>query len=76
MKKIYKEILRYVIMMVIFAMTWELSMSAYALEVDGKLTIQFAGIVASAWAATTLILKFMYDTEEQDDQELRYHQKD
>lgn len=66
MRKVHKEILRYVILIIVFTMTWELSMSAYGLEVAGKLTMQFAGIVASAWGATTLILKFMFDTEESD----------
>ena len=57
-----KEVIRYIIVIIIMYFTWELSMYAYALETAGILTIQFSGIVASSWAALTLVLKFIFHT--------------
>lgn len=46
--------------------TWKLSLYSYELENEGKLTMQFAGVTASAWGALTLVLKFIFQSKVQD----------
>ena len=61
----YKEIIRYVIIALIMAVTYEMSIKAYELELAGKLTIQFAGVVASTYGVLTLVLKFIFQSKVQ-----------
>ena len=61
--KAVKEIIRYVIIAMIMVHVATLSNEAYGLELEGKLTMQFAGIVASAYAVLTLVLKFIFHSE-------------
>ncbi len=64
--RVYKEVIRYVIILLIMLGTYDMSMKAYELEVAGKLTIQFAGIVASSYAILTLVLKFIFQSKVED----------
>ena len=64
--KLYKEVIRYIIIIVIMYFTWKLSLYSYELENEGKLTMQFAGVTASAWGALTLVLKFIFQSKVQD----------
>ena len=57
---IIKEIIRYIIIGIVIAMSWDLSVKAYELEEAGKLTLQFAGIAVTSWGAVTLVLKFIF----------------
>ena len=66
MPKIYKEVIRYIIIALIMIGTYDMSMKAYELEVAGKLTMQFAGVVASTYAILTLVLKFIFQSKVED----------
>ena len=61
--KTYKEIGRYLIIVVLMVFTWQLSLNAYELEKEGKLTLQFAGVVGSSWGALTMVLKFIFQSK-------------
>lgn len=61
--KIYKEAIRYIIILLIMIVTYDLSMKAYELELASKLTLQFSGIVASAYGVLTLVLKFIFQSK-------------
>ena len=58
-----KETGRYVIILAIMALVYDLSYKAFELESEGKLTMQFAGVVASAYGALTFVLKFIFETK-------------
>lgn len=60
---VYKEIIRYIIIVLIMLGTYDMSMKAYELELANKLTIQFAGVVASTYAILTLVLKFIFQSK-------------
>jgi len=61
-----KEIIRYFIIFLIMAFTYEMSIYAYELEQKGSLTIQFAGIVGLTYGVLTLVLKFVFETKVSD----------
>lgn len=62
----YKEVARYIIILLIMSFTYEFSVYAYELEKAGKLTMQFAGVVASSYGALTLVLKYIFQTKVND----------
>ena len=62
----YKEAIRYLIIILIMSGTYDMSLKAYELEVAGKLTMQFAGIVASSYGVLTLVLKFVFQSRVSD----------
>lgn len=43
--------------------TYDMSMKAYELELAGKLTMQFAGVVASTYGVLVLVLKFIFQSK-------------
>ena len=59
---LYKEVIRYLIIALIMYGTWDLSIRAYELELADKLTLQFAGVVASGYGVLTLVLKFIFQS--------------
>jgi len=61
--KDHKILVRYIIIALVLGFTAHLSILAYDLEVLGKLTIGFAGIVASSYGVLTLTLKFIFQSE-------------
>ena len=61
--RVYKETIRYLIILVVMWFTRDMSLKAYELEAAGHLTTQFAGIVASVYATLTLVLKFIFETK-------------
>ena len=61
--KDHKLIIRYVIILCLMLFTAHLSILAYDLELAGKLTLQFAGIVASSYGVLTLGMKFIFQSE-------------
>lgn len=60
---IIKEVIRYIVIALILMMAWDLSLKAHELEIAGKLTLQFAGVVGSAWGAVILVLKFILQSK-------------
>ena len=64
--KLYKEIIRYIILAIITTWVFHLTNQAYTLEEAGKLTLQFAGIVMSALGVLTLIVKFILHSKVSD----------
>jgi len=60
---IYKEIIRYIIIALVMLGTYDMSMKAYELELAGKLTMQFAGVVASTYGVLVLVLKFIFQSK-------------
>lgn len=60
---VYKEVIRYIIIVLIMMFTYDMSMKAYELELAGKLTMQFAGITASTYGVLTLVLGFLFKTK-------------
>ena len=63
LEKHHKEIIRYIIVVLIMIHVVLMSKQAYELELVGKLTLQFAGVVASGYGVLTLVLKYIFHTE-------------
>jgi len=61
--KVYKEVIRYILLVVVIAWVFHLTEQAYTLEEAGKLTLQFSGIVMAASGVLTLIVKFILQSK-------------
>ena len=61
--KDHKILVRYFIVALLMAFTFYITGQAYGLEVTGNLTMQFAGIVASAYGVLTLAMKFIFQSK-------------
>ena len=63
LKRHHKEYIRYLIVAIIMTLNYDLTMKAYELELASKLTLQFAGIVASSYGVLTLVLGNIFHTK-------------
>ena len=61
--KHHKEYIRYLIVVIIMFLNYDLTIKAYELEEAQKLTMQFAGIVASSYAVLTMVLGHIFNTK-------------
>jgi len=60
MNKFHKEIARYVLLALLTLMMYKLTEQAYLLESNGKLTMQFAGVVATYLGTWGYVIKWFF----------------
>jgi len=63
MKKAHKEIGRYILLALLMMMMYKLTSEAYVLETNGKLTMQFAGVVSVYLGTWGYVIKWFFTSK-------------